>query len=163
MIFSSIAIWFVTQAWHDIQCSSSKKQSGRTTPDLEKPSAVAIKHGARLPTPLVPQRKAKSPKVHLQSPYSFLTLPNIKTDSTAQAASSSSSAPTYPIDDIAKEPYVPGRLASNVRSWGADVSKYRGKERYGDVLLEYLDRKHQEQSTRGLDFWREDDVRTYPY
>jgi len=40
---------------------------------------------------------------------------------------------------------VPGRLASAVRSWGEDVSKYKGRERYGDVLLEYLDEKHEAQ------------------
>ncbi len=45
---------------------------------------------------------------------------------------------------------MPGRLASAVRSWGDDVSKYKGKERYGDVLLEYLDGKHREQVEAGL-------------
>ena len=50
-----------------------------------------------------------------------------------------------PITEIAKEPGVPGRLASGVRSWGDDVSKYKGKEKYGDVLLEYLDEEHRKQ------------------
>lgn len=69
----------------------------------------------------------------------------------------------HPITEIAQEDYVPGRLASAVRSWGDDVSRYKGKERYGEVLLEYLDQKHQEQVERGLDLSREDEVRAYPY
>ncbi|KAI4870350.1 mannosyl transferase [Hypoxylon rubiginosum] len=69
----------------------------------------------------------------------------------------------HPITDIAEEDYVPGRLASAVRSWGDDVSRYKGKERYGEVLLEYLDKKHEEQVERGLDLSREDEVRAYPY
>ncbi|KAI1494716.1 alpha-1,2-mannosyltransferase [Biscogniauxia mediterranea] len=69
----------------------------------------------------------------------------------------------HPIKEIAEEDYVPGRLASAVRSWGADVSKYKGKEKYGDVLLEFLDKKHEEQVARGLDLSREDEVRAYPF
>jgi hypothetical protein len=38
-----------------------------------------------------------------------------------------------------------------MRSWGDDVSRYKGKERYGEVLLEYLDRRHEEQVEEGLD------------
>jgi hypothetical protein len=66
----------------------------------------------------------------------------------------------HPITEICKEPYVPGRLASAVRSWGEDVSKYKG---YQDVLLEYLDAKHEEQVNNGLDLSKEDEVRSYPY
>lgn len=69
----------------------------------------------------------------------------------------------HPITDIAKEPYVPGRLASAIRAWGDDVSKYKGRERYGEVLLEYLDKKHQEQVENGLDLSKEDEARQYPY
>ncbi|KAL7771005.1 hypothetical protein CFE70_000945 [Pyrenophora teres f. teres 0-1] len=68
-----------------------------------------------------------------------------------------------PITSIAQEPYVPGRLASAVRSWGDDVSRYKGKDKYGDVLLDYLDRKHAEQVAAGLDVEREEDIRAYPY
>jgi len=50
-----------------------------------------------------------------------------------------------PITQIAEEKGVPGRLASAVRSWGPDVTKYKGKEKYEAVLLEYLDKKHQAQ------------------
>ncbi|KAI0131895.1 mannosyl transferase [Xylariales sp. AK1849] len=69
----------------------------------------------------------------------------------------------HPITEIAQEDYVPGRLASAIRSWGDDVSRYKGKERYGDVLVEYLDQEHQKQLDRGLDMEREDDVRQYPW
>ncbi|KAI1504622.1 alpha-1,2-mannosyltransferase [Biscogniauxia marginata] len=69
----------------------------------------------------------------------------------------------HPIKEIAEEDYVPGRLASAVRSWGDDVSRYKGKEKYGDVLLEFLDKKHEEQIARGLDLSREDEVRAYPF
>ncbi|KAI1819857.1 hypothetical protein F4861DRAFT_534121 [Xylaria intraflava] len=69
----------------------------------------------------------------------------------------------HPIKEISEEDYVPGRLASAVRSWGDDVSRYKGKDKYADVLLEYLDKKHEEQVTRGLDLSREDELRAYPY
>ncbi|KAJ5096857.1 hypothetical protein N7456_007578 [Penicillium angulare] len=67
-----------------------------------------------------------------------------------------------PITEIVKEPYVPGRLASAIRSWGDDVSRYKGKEKYEEVLLEYLDNKHAEQLAAGLDVEGEDEVRSYP-
>lgn len=57
----------------------------------------------------------------------------------------------HPITEIVEEPGVPGRLASAVRSWGDDVSRYKGKEQYEGVLLEFLDRKHREQVEKGLD------------
>ena len=68
-----------------------------------------------------------------------------------------------PITEVCEEDYVPGRLASAVRSWGEDVSKYKGKEMYEDVLLEYLDKKHAEQVARGLEVEKEDEVRSYPF
>lgn len=43
------------------------------------------------------------------------------------------------------------------------MSRYKGKERYGDVLLEYLDKKHAEQVRDGLDLEKEDEVRKYPF
>lgn len=68
----------------------------------------------------------------------------------------------HPITEIVKEPYVPGRLASAIRSWGDDVSRYKGKEKYEEVLLEYLDQKHKEQIDAGLELEKEDEVRSYP-
>lgn len=67
-----------------------------------------------------------------------------------------------PVTGVAEEDYVPGRLASAVRSWGPDVERYKGREKYGDVLLEYLDRKHEEQVRGGLDLEKEDGARSYP-
>ncbi|KXT04089.1 hypothetical protein AC578_4919 [Pseudocercospora eumusae] len=71
----------------------------------------------------------------------------------------------HPITEIAQEPYVPGRLASAVRSWGDDVSRYKGKAQYGEVLLEYLDQQHKEQIERGLVVESEEEQEEYikPY
>ena len=69
----------------------------------------------------------------------------------------------HPITEISQQPYVPGRLASAIRSWGDDVARYKGREKYGDVLLHYLDRKHQEQLDGGLDLDKEDQVHSYPF
>ncbi|PYH83191.1 hypothetical protein BO82DRAFT_332656 [Aspergillus uvarum CBS 121591] len=68
-----------------------------------------------------------------------------------------------PITKVVEEPYVPGRLASAIRSWGDDVSRYKGKEKYEEVLLEFLDRKHAEQVAAGLDVEMEEEVRKYPF
>ncbi|KXG50707.1 GPI mannosyltransferase [Penicillium griseofulvum] len=67
-----------------------------------------------------------------------------------------------PVTRIVEEPYVPGRLADAIRSWGDDVSRYKGKEKYQDVLLEFLDEKHRMQVEGGLEIEREDEVRSYP-
>jgi alpha-1,2-mannosyltransferase len=69
----------------------------------------------------------------------------------------------HPVTEIAQEPYVPGRLASAVRSFTDPVAQYKGKEKYGEVLLEYLDRKHKEQLSNGLDLSKEEEVRSYPW
>lgn len=66
-----------------------------------------------------------------------------------------------PITEIAKEPYVPGRLASAIRSWGDDVARYKGRERYQDVLLEYLDHEYKKQIEAGS--VEEGEDRPYPY
>lgn len=58
---------------------------------------------------------------------------------------------------------MPGRLASAVRSWGDDVARYKGRERYGEVLLEYLDKRHAEQVAAGLNVEREEEVQSYPF
>lgn len=67
-----------------------------------------------------------------------------------------------PVTAIAKEPGVPGRLASAVRSWGDDVSKYKGRERYEDVLLEFLDGEHKKQLEEGVITGNEEDGK-YPF
>lgn len=68
-----------------------------------------------------------------------------------------------PVTELASEDYVPGRLASAVRSWDGPVSVYKGKEKYGDVLLEYLDKEHEKQVANGLQLDKEDEVRKYPW
>ena len=69
----------------------------------------------------------------------------------------------HPIVEIAKEPDVPGRMASAVRSWGDDVSRYKGRERYQDVLLEYLDIEHKKQVELGVVGIGEDKESAYPF
>lgn len=50
-----------------------------------------------------------------------------------------------------------------MRSWGDDVSKYKGKERYEEVLLEYLDGRHKEQIEAGVVVEGGEGERSYPY
>ena len=70
----------------------------------------------------------------------------------------------HPITEIAQEPYVPGRLASGIRSFTDEVSVYKGKEKYHEVLLEYLDKKHEEQLGDGLDLDKEEELKgNYPW
>lgn len=66
----------------------------------------------------------------------------------------------HPITEICGEPNVPGRLASAVRSWPDDVSIYRGQAQFQEVLLEYLDKKHEEQLANRLVLENQDE---YPY
>jgi hypothetical protein len=68
-----------------------------------------------------------------------------------------------PVTEMASEDYVPGRLASAVRSWDGAVSVYKGKEKYGNVLLDYLDKEHEKQVANGLQLDKEDEIRKYPW
>ncbi|KPM34255.1 hypothetical protein AK830_g12312 [Neonectria ditissima] len=68
-----------------------------------------------------------------------------------------------PVTEMAREDYVPGRLASAVRSWDGAVSVYKGREKYGTVLLDYLDAEHEKQVENGLKLDKEDQVRKYPW
>lgn len=69
----------------------------------------------------------------------------------------------HPITEICEEPYVPGRLASAVRSWPDDIAIYRGRAQFQEALLEYLDKKHKEQLANGLVLEKEDKYHQYPY
>ncbi|KAJ6257099.1 hypothetical protein Dda_7984 [Drechslerella dactyloides] len=69
----------------------------------------------------------------------------------------------HPVIDIAKEPYVPGRLASALRSWGDDVATYKGRKRWEEVLLEYLDREHEKQIESGVITEDEQNPLKFPY
>jgi hypothetical protein len=57
-----------------------------------------------------------------------------------------------PLEDLGREPGVPGRLASALRGWSKDVGIYKGKERGGwwDVLVDYLDSCWDEQLAKGM-------------
>lgn len=44
-----------------------------------------------------------------------------------------------PVTELSKERGVPGRMASAIRSWPEDVAIYKGRDRYGSILLQYLD------------------------
>ncbi|KAF2773592.1 hypothetical protein EJ03DRAFT_323539 [Teratosphaeria nubilosa] len=55
-----------------------------------------------------------------------------------------------PVVEVAEEVGVPGRLASAVASWGADVAGYKGRERFGGSLGEFLQARHREQVEEGL-------------
>jgi len=63
----------------------------------------------------------------------------------------------YPMAEVAKEPYVPGKLAEAIRSWKGDIAVYKGKEKFGPQLLEFLDKAHQQQLENGLDPEKEPD------
>ena len=70
-----------------------------------------------------------------------------------------------PVTEVCKELGVPGRLASAVRSWGDDVARYKGKDRYEGVLLEYLDGEHERQVREGFveEKGDEDERGKYPF
>lgn len=67
-----------------------------------------------------------------------------------------------PIVELGKEPGIPGRLASALRSWPDDVADYKGRTRYFDVLAQYMDQCHNEQIQSGL-VDREERTGRYPY
>ncbi|TFK74455.1 hypothetical protein BDN72DRAFT_789277 [Pluteus cervinus] len=55
-----------------------------------------------------------------------------------------------PVEALGKERGIPGRLASALRSWPDDVADYKGKKRYFDVLVNYMDQCHEEQVKNGV-------------
>lgn len=44
---------------------------------------------------------------------------------------------------------VARRLASAVRSWGEETARYKGRDKYARVLLDYLDRVAREEGEAG--------------
>jgi len=68
----------------------------------------------------------------------------------------------FPVVDLAKEPGVPGRMASAIRSWPEDVQTYKGQHLYRDAILPYLDRRHEEQVADGVTE-EEDKSSNYPF
>ncbi|KAF3179172.1 hypothetical protein TWF225_007699 [Orbilia oligospora] len=69
----------------------------------------------------------------------------------------------HPVTEVAKEPYVPGRLASAIRSWGDDVAQYKGSEKYKSILLNFLDQENQKQIDLGLISKGGESHLKYPY
>lgn len=69
------------------------------------------------------------------------------------------------VTKIAEEAGVPGRLASAIRSWGPDTVRYKGRDKYAEVLLEYLDAQHRKQVEEGLtlETQGEDERGAYPF
>lgn len=57
-----------------------------------------------------------------------------------------------PVEQLGREPGIPGKLASSLRGWGTDVGIYKGKERgsWWNVLVGYLDSCHEEQIRNGV-------------
>jgi len=69
----------------------------------------------------------------------------------------------FPVTELAKERGVPARMASAIRSWPADVAKYKGQTLYKDVLLGYLDKCARVQAENG-EVGQEEKVQTeYPF
>ncbi|KAK9369888.1 hypothetical protein V1509DRAFT_617833 [Lipomyces kononenkoae] len=66
-----------------------------------------------------------------------------------------------PITEIAKEPYVPGRLADGIRAWSDDVARYKGKRKFDKIVLDYLDEQHKKQIEEGLSM--EQEPNQYPF
>jgi len=56
-----------------------------------------------------------------------------------------------PVEMLVKEPGVPGRLASAVRSWPEAVAGYKHRHLFQDVLLGYLDEWHKRQIEQKID------------
>ncbi|KAF8665699.1 hypothetical protein AX16_000151 [Volvariella volvacea WC 439] len=67
-----------------------------------------------------------------------------------------------PVTLLGQERGVPGRLASALRSWPADVAEYKGRKRYFDVLAGYMDQCHEEQVRSGV-IGPEDKIGQYPF
>lgn len=66
-----------------------------------------------------------------------------------------------PVAEIAEEPHVPRRLLNGIKAWDSSVAGYKGLEKYGDVLIPYLEQKAEEQEKNG--YLPEKEVANYPY
>lgn len=67
-----------------------------------------------------------------------------------------------PVVEMKDEPYVPGRLASGIKSWDEEVARYKGRDRWGDVLVPWLEECHRRQVEEGLREEGEEEVFRYP-
>lgn len=55
-----------------------------------------------------------------------------------------------PMAVIGQEPHIPGRLAEAIRGWSPETAEYKGRPHWENLLLPYLDQKHQEQEASGI-------------
>ncbi|KAJ4477232.1 hypothetical protein J3R30DRAFT_3703491 [Lentinula aciculospora] len=69
----------------------------------------------------------------------------------------------FPIEELAKEPGIPARMASAMRSWPEDVRRYKGNGLYEKVMLEYLDKAAKEQLDAGGEEVMKDSGKGYPF
>ncbi|KAI0772524.1 hypothetical protein BD413DRAFT_45757 [Trametes elegans] len=66
-----------------------------------------------------------------------------------------------PFEELVREPGVPGRIASAIRSWPEDVARYKARDAF-EGILPLLDQCHQEQIGQGL--VKENDKKTnFPF
>lgn len=72
-----------------------------------------------------------------------------------------------PIEVMAKEPGIPGRLAYAMRHWPDDVAWYKAATLYRDVVLPFLDKAHQDQIRSGIvlsqEIEEEKSKKSYPF
>lgn len=66
-----------------------------------------------------------------------------------------------PITKIAQEPHVPGRLAEAIRSWDGEVGVYKGRGKWDEIVLPYLDRVAEEQRRDGV--MKREEEGDYPF
>jgi hypothetical protein len=66
-----------------------------------------------------------------------------------------------PITKMCQEPHIPKRLYDGILSWDDDVKRYRGYEKFKDVLMPYLKEQAKIQESKGITVANEID--SYPF
>lgn len=66
-----------------------------------------------------------------------------------------------PITKMCEEPFIPKRLLDAVLSWDDDVKRYRGYEKFKDVLIPYLEEQAKLQEQKG--YTVDQEPNNYPY
>lgn len=66
-----------------------------------------------------------------------------------------------PVTKMCKEPYIPKRLLDGILSWDDDVKRYRGYDKFKDVLIPYLEEQAKIQEAQGYTVDKE--VDHYPF
>ncbi|KAF5357680.1 hypothetical protein D9758_007424 [Tetrapyrgos nigripes] len=68
-----------------------------------------------------------------------------------------------PLVTLGQEPGIPARMASAVRSWPENVSRYKGRELYEELLLKYMDECAEKQRLVGGGELERHPGKGYPY